>query len=540
MARGRTFVVTMMVTGAALAGAFVATLAPPVSTAIAAELDLAPPPAPSAAVNAPSFADLAERAIPSVVSITSRRFVEEEAADPHDFMQNPQLREFFRRQFGMGDENDEGEGGEDSSPGTPRSRPRERVERSGGSGFFITADGYILTNKHVVDGASELFVRTSEMDDQREAGMTARVVGVDPYLDLALIKVDGRTDFPPLSLGDSDSLRVGEWVIAIGNPIIFRNSVTVGVVSGKQRRIEGGASSLSNYIQTDAAINFGNSGGPLLNARGEVVGINTAILRNAGIAGGSMYESGYVQGVGFALPISPVRRVLDQLAGTGTVKRGYLGVSVGAVTEEAARYNDLDSTRGAYVARVDEGTPAEKAGVQKDDIILAVDGKQIGPSDELVAAISARRPGDKVKLSIWREKKPIDITVTLAERTVGLASNENGNRRPSRESGAQPAEPETASALGFSVSSLSDELRRRLGGRVEGVLITEVDARSAAAMRGVTEGLVVVELNGQPTPSVSAFRKAADGVKPGQVVRLRVRQGRDEAALYFTAPEVRK
>jgi serine protease Do len=270
-----------------------------------------------------------------------------------------------------------------------------------------------------------------------------------------------------------------------------------------------------------------------------VVGINTAIIRDSPLTGGAGMQNGYIQGISFALPITPVRRVLDQIATTGTVKRGYLGVSVGPVTSEAAKYNGLADARGAYVTRVDPDTPARDAGVRQDDIIVAVDGKEIGPSEDLVAAISARRPGDKVRLTLWREGTEVPVTVTLAERTVGTEQAES-DRRSEPESGADDPE-ETATALGFSVGRLSDVARRRLESEnraVQGVYITEVDPASAAADRGVTEGQVLLELNGQPTPTVDAYRRAAAGVKPGQVVRLRVLDVRsaDELSIYFTAP----
>lgn len=527
MNRPKSVVVALIVALSAMAGAGVAVLAPSLSTANAApELDLAPPPPPSAAVTTPSFADLADRAVTSVVAITSQRLVE--SRDPHDFMfDNPFFRRFFRGEpFG-----DNEEGGD--------RRPRKQQRQWGGSGFFITADGYILTNKHVVEEAETLFVRTSEMA-QYDEGIKARLVGVDPYLDLALIKVDGRDKWPALALGDSEKLRVGEWVVAIGNPIIFRNSVTVGVVSGKGRRLDFDTTNLDDYIQTDAAINFGNSGGPLLNHRGEVVGINTAIIREDG-TNGMMGGNGYVQGIGFALPINPVRRVLGQLAATGTVKRGYLGVSVRPVDAEGAEYLKVPRGRGALVANVEPGTPAHEAGVRQEDVILAVDGRPVNSSEELVSEISSRAPGDTVRLTIWRDGAERRIDVTLAERTVGTAQPGEGSGSGRAAPGEDEETGETATALGFSVGPLPATLRQRLAEReppVKGVLVTDVEAGSSAASKGLEEGQVLLDVNRQPTPTIEAYRRATNGVKPGDPVRVRVLDSRsgDEVTLFFRAP----
>ena len=523
MNRGRFFVVTGMVTVALAAGALVATLVPGVSTANAAvDLKLAPP-STAPAVVVPSFADLAERAIPSVVGITASKI--ESAKDPHEqFFDNPFFRRFFRGETFGDDQNNNAQ---------PKNRRQKR--QWGGSGFFITSDGYILTNKHVIEDAETVFVRTSSMT-QLEDGIPAKVVGQDPYLDVALIKIEGKNDWPALPLGDSDKLRVGEWSIAIGNPIVFRNSVTTGVISGKGRRLaEGDPSSLGDYIQTDAAINFGNSGGPLLNAKGEVIGINTAIIRDDPTEAMSG-RGGYVQGIGFALPISAVKRVLSQIASTGTVKRGYLGVSVTPLSSDAAEFLKVPGGRGAYVARVEKDGPASKAGLAKDDVILTVDDQPVATSEELVSEISSHHPGEKVKLGIWRDGKKSDITVTLAERTVGIEKEE-----PAKSESAPEPEGGSATALGFTVGPLTPQLRERLKEMdppVKGVLITDVDPASEAANKGVGEGMIVMDLNGRPTPSVDAYRKAASDVKPGQVVRVRILDGRgDEATVFFRAPK---
>ena len=532
------FGMTVMLSAAIGLGALVATVAPtagggsagPGTAAIApanaelSQLKLAPPPPPAAAIAPPSFADLAERAIPSVVQIASMRYVEDQQ-DPHEmFRDNPFFRRFFEEEEQQQDA-PEGEG-----------RPQSRPEQSGGSGFFFTTDGYIMTNRHVVEKAEDLRVRTS---DDRE--FEARLIGVDPYLDLAVIKVESDTAFPALSLGSSDALRVGEWVVAIGNPIMYRNSVTAGVVSGKGRRLGFDAAELGDYIQTDAAINFGNSGGPLLNARGEVIGINTAIVRNDGNP--FRGREGLIEGIGFALPMDAARRSLGQLVATGTVRRGYLGVSVGPLSADGASFYGLPDNKGALVQRVDADTPAAKAGVRQEDVILSVDGRPVSNSSELVNAISAKRPGDLVRLDVWRydaeakRGQKLVIDVTLAERRIGL-DEEEGRSAPSQ----APKEAESETSLGITVRPVRPEMRESLEKRgIRGVLVTAVDPTSNAYREGLQPGVVITDVNGKPTPTVADFRNVVREVKPGDVVRVIVRsQDGDQALIFFRAPAAKK
>ena len=532
------FGMTVMLSAAVGLGALVATVAPtagggsagPGTAAIApanaelSQLKLAPPPPPAAAIAPPSFADLAERAIPSVVQIASMRYVEDQQ-DPHEmFRDNPFFRRFFEEEEQQQDA-PEGEG-----------RPQSRPEQSGGSGFFFTTDGYIMTNRHVVEKAEDLRVRTS---DDRE--FEARLIGVDPYLDLAVIKVESDTAFPALSLGSSDALRVGEWVVAIGNPIMYRNSVTAGVVSGKGRRLGFDAAELGDYIQTDAAINFGNSGGPLLNARGEVIGINTAIVRNDGNP--FRGREGLIEGIGFALPMDAARRSLGQLVATGTVRRGYLGVSVGPLSADGASFYGLPDNKGALVQRVDADTPAAKAGVRQEDVILSVDGRPVSNSSELVNAISAKRPGDLVRLDVWRydaqskRGQKLVIDVTLAERRIGL-DEEEGRSAPSQ----APKEAESETSLGITVRPVRPEMRESLEKRgIRGVLVTAVDPTSNAYREGLQPGVVITDVNGKPTPTVADFRNVVREVKPGDVVRVIVRsQDGDQALIFFRAPAAKK
>ena len=507
MSRGQFAVLTVLLSVAVVVGAVAGVFFMGSSgSASAQELHLAPPPASSSAIVVPSFAELAERAIPSVVLVTNTSVTSE---DPHADL--PFFRRFFREPFG-------------DNKQEQRPAP-ERRQVSTGSGFFITEDGYLLTNRHVVEGADQLKVRDSDDKDY-----DAELVGVDPALDLALLKVDG-SGFPALALGDSNSLRVGEWVVAIGNPISFRSSVTVGVVSGKGRRLGFDPNDLSSYIQTDAAINFGNSGGPLLNVRGEVVGINTAIIRGDR-SPFSFSQSNLVEGMSFALPISKAKPVLDQLVSTGTVKRGYLGISVGPIDEEKAEYLHLPGTKGAYVNRVDKDTPADSAGVREDDVIIDVDGQPIGDQSELVDTISSHRPGEKVRLGIVRKGERMNITVTLGTRPTG---KESAAPAPS---GVSPSGDEVTD-LGISVSPLPPSMRDALeSAGVEGLLITHVDIGSNAYEKGLREGMILMDVNDMPVRSLDDYRKAAKNVQPGQVVKVRVAfSSGDQALIFFREPE---
>lgn len=461
----------------------------------------------------PSFADLAERSSPSVVLITKEVFRDAPSVTgqggPDLEEIPPMLRRFFQGPF-----NDQG---------NPHEGMRLPPETSSGSGFFITGDGYVLTNKHVIEGAERLTVETQDGKEY-----DAEIVGQDPYYDVALLKVIGDGPFPALPLGSSTDLRPGEWVLAIGNPISFRDSVTVGVVSGKGRRLEFGPDQLSNYIQTDAAINFGNSGGPLINARGEVIGINTAIVRRRQV---TAMQAEVIQGINFALPIDVVKPHLDQLATDGTVRRGYLGVTVQPVTQEMAEYFELPEALGAFVSGVGDDTPASAAGVKVDDIILAVDGIELSDSSDLVSIISNRRPGESVELEIWRGGKRATLTVELTERRIGIDEEAAVERVP-EESGE-------VSALGFTVSPMPQNMRDALAERgIEGVVITDVDPRSDAYRKGLRPRGILLELNGMATPTLEAFREAKEKVEPGSVVRVRIGDtDGNEVALFFSAPE---
>ncbi len=435
----------------------------------------------------PSFADIVEKANPAVVSIISTEMVEPGQGGPN--FHGP--FEFF---FGPnGPERRKGGGAE------------PRREDSGGSGFIISEDGFILTNNHVIEGADK--IRVSLEDDDNE--YKAEVVGTDPSTDLALIKITSDRKLPTVPLGDSDGLRVGEWVIAVGNPYYYEHTVTVGVVSAKGRKL-GEISkdpSLDEFIQTDAAINFGNSGGPLLNVNGEVIGVNSAI-------------SSVGQGIGFAVPINLAKTILPQLKATGHVQRGYLGIRLRNINSDLRDAFNLKDTKGALVEDVEKGLPGERAGLKPGDVIVAVDGKNIASMDELVKIISAREPGSRAKLSVMREGKPVVLTARLEDRGQYL------NAKKASASPDEEREPEAEGErrLGITVDNLTQSIRRQLDldDSVSGVVVTEVSQSSEAFEQGVSRGQVVTSVNRVPVSSLSEFRREMAKVRPGSKVLFRI------------------
>jgi serine protease Do len=383
-------------------------------------------------------------------------------------------------------------------PGTPG--PPQR-ERSLGSGFIISADGFILTNDHVVQEAEEIMVR---LGDGRS--FIAAVRGRDPKLDLALLKIEAQ-QLPAVRLGDSAQLQVGEWVLAIGNPFGLEQTVTAGIVSAKGRVI--GAGPYDDFIQTDASINPGNSGGPLFNARGEVVGINTAI-----IAGG--------QGIGFATPISAVQGVLKQLKERGHVTRGWLGVAVQPLTADLAESFGLKEARGALVSEVIKDSPAQAAGLRRGDVILAFDGVAIEAVNDLPRLVAAAPVGSRAQVTVYRGGKTLQLPVTIAEM-------EDASRQP-----APATEP---ASLGLVLTDITPDTARRYGLSAErGVLITSVDPAGAAAVANLRPGDLIVEVNGQEIAKASAFRQMAARAKKGETLRLLVQRGE---GLFYTTLRIR-
>ncbi len=450
-------------------------------------------PAPTAAVPAvtiPSFADVAARVMPAVVSIRSTEIVRESdrrrqfGIDPFEFF-FPDPRD--RRRFG-----------------TPDGEDEERRRESGGSGFIISPDGFILTNNHVIEGASKVDVHYGA-DENGNGGRTvqAKIVGRDPATDMALLKIDIDQQMPWIRLGDSDRIRKGDWAIAIGHPFQFENTLTVGVISAKGRSLglSRETQSFENFIQTDAAINFGNSGGPLLSISGEVIGINTAIRGGA-------------QGIGFATPINTAKVLLPQLK-EGKVTRGYLGMTITDVSEEHREAFNLPEARGALVQTVDPGKPAAKAGLKPGDVVIEVDGKPIRNNRDLIDYVSYLPVGSDVKITLIRNGQRMNLTAETAERP-NEAEEEEGSE-PSR------VEP-VRNKLGMSVQNITPELRRTYSvpEDVTGVLVTDVKNVSPAGEANISEGDIISEVQGQRVTNVDEFRAAIDRIRSGQRFRMYV------------------
>jgi serine protease Do len=380
----------------------------------------------------------------------------------------------------------------------PGERDPQGPRRGAGTGFIIDPGGLILTNHHVVDGADRIMVR---LTDGRNLHATR--VGSDPDTDIALIKVEATRPLPYAALGDSDTLRVGEWVVAIGNPLAYEHTVTVGVVSFIGRKLFD--SSLDRYIQTDAAINFGNSGGPLINARGEVIGINAAISSRAA-------------NIGFAVPINQARAILPQLRDRGHVARGYIGVSLRDVDPDLQRSLGLSNSDGALVQDVTPASPGARAGIRTYDLIVAVDGKAINGNDQLIQLIAARQPGTVASLQIVRDNHPMNISVKLAERPL------RDRRTTSADSPAPEPSSQRGSALGLSVRELDREFAQRfkLPDGMEGVVISRVEPMSPAFDADIERGHVLLEINRHPVRSVDDYRRLTASAKAGDILALYV------------------
>jgi serine protease Do len=379
------------------------------------------------------------------------------------------------------------------APGDDGLRRRGTPRRGVGSGFVIDADGYILTNDHVVDQADRLTVK---LFDGRS--LRARVIGTDPDTDVALIKVDGADRLTVAPLGDSSTLRVGDWVCAIGDPLGYEHTLTVGVISFLGRKLFD--QSLDDYIQTDAAINFGNSGGPLLNARGEVVGINAAISSRA-------------SNIGFAVPINIAAVGLPQLKARGRVVRGYMGVTLQDVDPELQQSLGLGADAGALVVDVAPGSPALRAGLEPYDLIVGVDGRPIGSDDELIRDVSALQPGSSVRLHLLRGGQVRDLTVRLTERPGQGPSEAPGTSRG-------PARPDSTPSIGLAVRALDPDVARRLKlpRSLRGVVVAGVEPLSPAYDADIERGDVILEINRQPVTSPAEYRRVTTAARPGQVL----------------------
>ncbi len=432
----------------------------------------------------PDFTELVERVGPSVVNI--RTLERSRSGGPAQNV-DPNLEEFFRR-FGIplpgGRSGPRGNNNDDEQP----------QQRGVGSGFILTADGYVMTNAHVVEGSDEVLVT---LTDKRE--FKAKLIGADKRTDVAVVKIDA-TGLPAVRIGDVARLKVGEWVIAIGSPFGLANSVTAGIVSAKARE----TGDYLPFIQTDVAINPGNSGGPLINMRGEVVGINSQIYSRSG---------GYM-GIAFAIPIDEATRVSDQLRSGGRVVRGRIGVSIAPVTKEVAESIGLGKPTGALVRGAEAGGPAEKAGIEAGDIITRVDGKVIESSVDLPRIVGGLKPGSRANLQVFRRGAYRDVSVTVIEF------------EPEQQARATPAEPAASSsaksALGLTVAELTDAQRREM--KVRGGVRVEA-AEGAAAKAGLRSGDVILALNNADVTDVRQFMGLAAKVERSKSVNLMVRRG---------------
>jgi serine protease Do len=432
----------------------------------------------------PDFVALAKRMKPVVVNISTTQVSEsrgqQEFGSP--FGDDDPFNDFWRRFFG--------------GP-MPRGGPQR--QRSLGSGFIIDADGFILTNNHVVENAQKIVVKLS--DDQE---YEAKVVGRDAKTDIAIIKINAKAALTAASLGDSDNLDVGEWVVAIGNPFGLDSTVTSGIVSAKGRHI--GQGPYDNFIQTDASINPGNSGGPLINLRGEVIGINTAIFSRTG---GNM-------GIGFAIPINLAKEVLPQLRGKGKVTRGYLGVLIQKVTPEIAESLGMDRGYGALVANVSKDGPADKAGVKVGDVIVEFDGKEVKDSGDLPIIVARTAVDKKIRMKVLRDKTEVTLDVAVGElkdEEVVASAPEKGE-------------------LGMTVQKLTPQLAENLGlDKTDGVVVTAVEPGSAADEAGIRRGDVIVEVDRKPVRGVEEYRKFIAGSRKGRGILFLVRRG--ESTLFL-------
>lgn len=456
----------------------------------------------------PSFADLVEKLSPAVVNISTTQKVKAPQAVPFGmpFQELPDapefepFREFFDR-FGQ----------------MQGMQPQEREVTSLGSGFIVDSKGYVITNNHVIDAADEITVTLTNNTKYK-----AKIVGRDKKTDLALLKVESKKDFPFVSMGNSDDVRVGDWVIAIGNPFGLGGSVTQGIISARQRSINAGP--FDDFLQTDAPINRGNSGGPLFNLKGEVIGINTAIFSPSG---GSV-------GIGFAIPTALAKPVISQLKEFGRTHRGWLGVKIQEVSEDVADSVGLAKPMGALVLEVAKDSPADKAGIKPGDIITMIDGKEVSEMRHLPRMVAETKIGKTVPITFWRKNAAHTANILIGEQEDSI------DQAGSSEDGVQSDNPQnkkeknkSQKILGMDVTPLSPALRSDLGfnNHINGLAVIGVDANSDAARRGLRAGAVILEVAGEPVRSAEDMLKAIEIAKKSgrKFALVRVLQGKVEA-----------
>jgi serine protease Do len=429
-----------------------------------------------------AFTVISREMLPAVVSVATSKIVKRSQQED-EFFNNPFFRDFFGKS-------------------NPFRQPQNQKMEGLGSGVIVSKDGYILTNNHVVEQADDI---TVSLYDHRQ--FAAKVVGKDPLTEVAVIKIEAK-DLPVARLGNSDELEIGEWVLAFGNPLGLNSTVTAGIVSAKARAVgiiqdkdqekTSGSYAIENFIQTDAAINPGNSGGPLVNLKGQVIGINTAIATG----------TGYYAGYGFAIPVNLAAKIMNDLINKGYVTRAWLGIGMKPVDENVAERYNLERPSGIYIEQVMDDSPAQKAGLKVLDVILKVDGKDVGQTNEVQNYIALKNPGDIITLSILRDGAKMTVPVKLGQRDTGKTG------------GKEDAEEEGEVKLGLTVQNITDAVRQQfdLDRSQEGVVVTDVDATGAAAGARIRPGDILVKIEDKSVKTVADYRKIIRSFQKGKVV----------------------
>lgn len=456
-------------------------------------LSAAEPPAQPAAPQAPVVVDGVRTSYADVVEKTSAAVVRIEAEHKEKGTQGSPMGPF----------------GDDLFRQFPQLAPQQRpqIERGLGSGVIVSADGTILTNNHVVEGSEKITVLTSD-----NHSFDAKVIGTDPPSDLAVLKIDAK-DLPFLTLGNSDNVRVGDIVLAIGNPLGIGQTVTAGIISAKGRRTGLSDGSFEDFLQTDAPINRGNSGGALVNLNSELIGINSQILSPGGAQGGNI-------GIGFAIPSNMAKSVMEQLLKDGKVRRGMLGINIQNITDDMVQALDLKDRAGVLVSGVKPGSAAEKAGLKPRDVIVAINGEKIEDSNVLRNKVAGSLPGSTITLTVLRDGKETDLSATLDEFDTKAANTQQQNDQNGPNSGGQGGK------LGVELQPVTPQIAKQLGlDNTQGVVVTQVDPTGPAAESNIMRGDVILEINKKAVNSVEDVRSAIEGSGGKPIVLLIARQG---------------